>query len=1124
MKHFFYILKNQQGSLAGILVAVGFLGVSTAGLLQYMTSTSNMIQGKISQDEVALDIHSTVIQNMRSLLIESKVNQNGKEGQRSVYGACSFVAPVMKRHGVAQVQFKFPSLSSTLTGLKKQSFSTQRWQNFFSLSDYTLLTNTKPCQKIDPQFKSHYFSKCFQYTGQSAQTGDQVYFIARIVPKKFPNFAKIDLSKSSTLDVKKVIFELQVLVSIVNTDLSADSTSAQQKVRSSQYVVLMWGSDITECHAQTRNGEWAVVQFSGTGTGRISRDKLVINHSEFKPPKKCSEVQFTELSQDVIMGGQYSANKRNSIEADYSKNARIACQKRVYRCPNERSQNTDYINDIPFFAGIYNDNGGALRLNKLQMTVVNKSGKEIDSTNNGQLDKFNITAVNEAGGSRFSVNQVLSSPQNLNVGANRFNFSLQQAQTSNALSNLCTQVCDNKASYYPLLSMSFTKPPSAGCSYSKDYSQGDKKDQYRFRCKVCHSKMCYTGGLGAFGPLETQSGGFQGLKDEPLDGTFPECALKKTNLNYRPPTVYSGAGNCVALKVNKKEDLKNFASAKYSFQNCSSSLPVLCFAHGHYLPAITISSSGQWRLFEGRFNSAERACYEMGRERVSKDSLASFLAGFKNPATGKAPSDMLNLVNALNIPARGNYFYYVNNATRGLFITPTYNVKVTPLLVSPQSSSLQEYGPYNSYIKQVLKRGKMWTATKKDADSWIIGAIPRADIATSAVSVYMQKGSVQPGSVVVPRPLVLKDRSSITSSTATNTGFVLTHNIRYKGVFEKSIKAYTKHRALCRKGLGRFVLTNSVKLSQAPKACRDKGAWFVPPISSLEWVKALSLVNQNDEMYPFPNPGGQAGFSHHCGFGRSLNCVHKSVPSPKVWVALDKGERVKLHGSKFPKQSASSPCTRRSLFTMDNFSVEKFCKNKALYSGVIDYYGKADNISELDLQNWNWRNEKYRKYRKACVSNSKTAQSYILSMVPGDRSCPSGKRAMTEKTLKTQIKSLVFMSEWVKKESNWKNYKFVISETLQKRIKRARCKGDCETRRKRCAKRCCRDRFYTCRNSCRDNPATPYINERRDCIRACRAANTRCISHPPHSISPCIAECNNRKNTCTNRCDERFPL
>ena len=101
---------------------------------------------------------------------------------------------------------------------------------------------------------------------------------------------------------------------------------------------------------------------------------------------------------------------------------------------------------------------------------------------------------------------------------------------------------------------------------------------------------------------------------------------KKTTTSYDLPSISSGTGDCVAMAATDLDSFKNFSSAQYSFQSCSTSLPVLCFAYGHYLPAMTISSPGSDpSIVTSNFEGAQEACYKMGRELIEKTRAGQLL-------------------------------------------------------------------------------------------------------------------------------------------------------------------------------------------------------------------------------------------------------------------------------------------------------------------------------------------------------------------------------------------------------------------------------------------------------------------------------------------------------------------
>ena len=154
------------------------------------------------------------------------------------------------------------------------SFSQSRWQAFFDQSEYKIASDDN-CQSMGSEFatfSSGYFGRCFKYIGKQSEAVNEIYILARIVPKTFPAFDEINLNVNNELDVKLVTFELQTIVGIKVGEQGEQTALAK-------YYSMAWSNEIVECEVQVR-GKWINVQFSGTGTGRLS-DRLVVNHPFF---------------------------------------------------------------------------------------------------------------------------------------------------------------------------------------------------------------------------------------------------------------------------------------------------------------------------------------------------------------------------------------------------------------------------------------------------------------------------------------------------------------------------------------------------------------------------------------------------------------------------------------------------------------------------------------------------------------------------------------------------------------------------------------------------------------------------------------------------------------------------
>ena len=962
-------LKSQKGSIISILVSIGVLGASSAALVRYMSGSVNVLHTEVAKNEQALDIHSKVINNLNRLLAESAIDKSGERQTYNRWGICSLLQPVNKSHGVSAMSLKISSNLPTQAG--QETFSKERWEFFFDKSEYSLLSDDRPCNAMDSSFQSGYFSRCFQYKG-AMDIGGDVYVIARIVPKKIPVFSAINLSPGETLDVKSIIFELQTMVGVQNVNNEIRS--------SSRYYSMIWSTDTKECHVQV-DGQWTAVQFAGTGVGRLS-NRLVINNALYGPNVQCeSNIQFGEIRPNVIRSGHILEN--GSIAADHKKNARVSCKKKVYRCPGESGEDSDYIDLIEFSTSVFNDSGSMLQLNSVDFTVVDEASNEVDSSQDGKLNTLNMDV--RTGGRTFLANTDLSSlvpiPA-INTGSQRILFQLRD-KAPGSLADLCDNVCSGSR-YYPAMTMNFTNLSSSDCDYSNVYSE----EENRFRCTVCHSKMCLKVGLGTFGSISTEDN-IQGLTDEPLDGHIPECALKKTSTKYALPDVSDGTGNCVTLSVTGVDSFKKFVGAKYNFKNCDSSLPVLCFAFGHYLPAMVPRQNSAPTVFTGSFSSAQSACYRMGREIITRKNLAEFFKSYWPEIAGIPNASVID-----NLPGDSTVFDYINNAARGIFIVPSYNVSVI--------SDWLNKGPNSHLEKLISKYKEIWVAVEKDGGNQLIGSIPEATVADSPFAVFFRKE-------LPSRPVLLTDTADI-SRTGSDT--VLINNIRYKGVYNVSAGKSLRP-ALCKKQAGNLVLSENTSLSKAPDACRKKAAVFHPPLTSMEWVKALTMLNPNDEMYPFPNPGDLSAEDYQPSL---------SIPSPTAWVALSRkniGSTAKdwrLSTVYFPENSV--------------FRTESI-PNKSDYIGLINYQGVPVRLSELHkfVGGGLWSGFK-NSIHKACITTQSNGQVTILPPVSKSSSCGSKNQEVTKDILKNYLKSILFASQWVKR--NQSGFYLIDSDLFEK--------------------------------------------------------------------------------------------
>ena len=674
----------------------------------------------------------------------------------------------------------------------------------------------------------------------------------------------------------------------------------------------------------------------------------------------------------------------------------------------------------------------------------------------------------------------------IKVGQSFYRFTVKD-KSAGSLKAFCDEVCTSGSEIFPSLTFKLKKSKGATCtSYTSDY---EGEDKYRFRCIACHSKICSKYGLGTFGPLYDDDGA-QGLVDEPLDGTIPECSLPANNSGgkYDLPSIAQSAEKCVALtNITGMDSFKNFKTGaqNYKYLSCTSRLPVLCFSSGHYMPAMEFSSSQPTKgpsLFKGQFSEAQSACYKMGREILKKQSLAQFFKQFWSIKDPEA-----TIITHIGLPVlTGNtaYFDYVNNATRGIFVAPTYDIQAL--------SRVLKEGFFKKFLD--AKQNKMWVAMSKDKGGQLIGSIPLAEIASSNAAVFRRKEHPY-------KPTLLRNTNTLSSS---GKDTVLTHNIQYKGVYNVNGSSGAR-KALCRKGPGDFVLTGASSLKNAPAQCQALSAHFVPPLSSLEWVKAMTLLNKNDTNYPFPNPGD---LKDNTNYIKTL-----SVPAPSVYVALTKQEGNGENTGDWRLNKTAYFDEASSLFFTEDIPDPG---NE--YVGLIDYKGlpvmeisgKKINSDMSFLASVNINST---GFKKVCITKDTSTQQVTgLSTVDISQSCGQGTEQLKESDLKVYLKSVRFMSLWVQEN---KSGEFIVGDHILEAITQAKnkkCKNECKGKqaafKAQCISKLTKTKTVTVCNDVTD-PVTKITTQ------VCHDT-TVTVPPSPQKVQACLVQA---CGDCTGKCD-----
>jgi len=710
---------------------------------------------------------------------------------------------------------------------------------------------------------------------------------------------------------------------------------------------IMWASDVSECHINAKDNKLSVVYLGASGMLSPS-DRFVLN--ALPPnDETCNEVSLGDINKDLVQAGTINdlslrsvsaynvrlactKNKFTCREEALKKMGKNVFQRYLRRNIRNRMYKNDYDN-MKFSISYLNSSVDPVPVTSMNFTLKNANGEEIDDINNDVLDGSGSVKFSwNRAGNQYSVNGNRDISDTLPRSSNTLQVS------ASGMDLFCDRICgqykpgDSSTYVYPEVSIKKNKT----CTFSKDYS---KSESNRVHCTVCHTKACHSFGLGTFGPLRNEKISTQsqqantqntednvvfGLADEALDSIMPECRAKhaygknKTYVNsyqvddgqgskkafkyyLREPLAvgYSpnNTGDCVYMKISSGGDreeylnnFKNFSQNQYRFGNCNDKLPVLCFVNGHYLPAMERSMdnpNAPLKIVKSTFQDAQKTCYKMGKETgyyynlyialtssygVSPNMFNQLnsIPGFTNftPTTPITPSPGLNIdITTIDIDENSTAKYtFINNASRGMFLSPPY---VAKKLSDLAINRLKE-------IKTQLG-SKIWVAMEKDSDGMVLSSVPWAPVATEGVSLFYNKKSKKLQFVVARNKDIGNSRY-----------FALTHNIHWKGVIPKHEQS--KLHFICQKYKhkeGTFFISKGIgQLSEGHRICHREKGLFMPPHSSLDWVKLMLELSPNDPEYSFPNPITDDSENNQM-------IVTKEIPIPKMaWVAFQLKEGI----------------------------------------------------------------------------------------------------------------------------------------------------------------------------------------------------------------------------------------
>lgn len=1074
-KSVFFFWKKQKGStLLSTLISVALLGISSAGLFQYMQNFQSTTDETVKRINVDPLLRVMVINNMRSLLVEKTMMSDGSKATQSRYGICSLLHQPRLSHGVENLKISFQN---------KTSFSLPRWKVFFPLSEWKHVSASH-CKKIDKGFSDGDFSRCFKYVKKTEQSSDIVYVIAEIVPRKFPSLQKVDLHSSDTYDPKQLVFQLKTAVSIFSfkedevSDQGQDPNDPDRRGKSTSYVSyqsdIVWANAVGECHIQARDGNWTVVSLSATGLGSDFKNRVVNNL--IYTDDTCEKITLFDINDDVVQAGSVNDLAISSV---VPLNARVACTKNKFSCRQKvktEALDPDTYDPLQFSFNILNESYSFVPIKRFNVTLEKSDNTEVDGNNDGELDSVDISFYyNDAQSIVYKGNTDID----YNIPRGSGNIEVV-AEHSNVLASYCHDICqnynvkDSSTFVYPALNIYEQKVDNQGCEFSRDYSSSGKN---RVQCIVCHTKSCHRYGLGTFGPLENEIRTIKvqnmpptqktvyGMSDEPLDGQVPECVIEnsyETNGVRELPANVSGSGDntvsgctAMAMRVNSTDSFKNLNTNAYDATSCNTPLPVLCFTNGHYLPALKVNTSNlnaPYEVVVVPFEEAEEACFNIGREIGSYRDLAILLAYAYRAEYGNyyAERSLLTIGQLPSLldgslPSFADFntlidgddsvkFNFINNASRGLFLAPSsYSLSYFRLTEKIRNTIIVALNAYN----------KIWTAMEWDAEGLVVASPPWALKAKDESLALFSDKRKEKGH----RLVLLKDTNNYNTDSRY---FALTYNLRWKGLVPQS--AGTVLPFICKNNTTDrfFITTGRGVLSAGVAKCNLEGGLFVPPESGLDWSKLMLDLNPNDDHYPFPDPALKASDVVSNSF------LHrKSLSSPKAWVAIQKitgtqvadkigprAHELQLYTGHFSTSSVFLEDTKNDMISAI-FDAERFTdsnlRNKytadpvavITTSGLIPNSGgnaflrrgfrlisEAFNLDAIDVDNApSTPHLSLSGYKKVCVDKSERNEYIPVNIQDLGSSCPSGSVTMDiSPTNSVQFKptSYKYMSYWLK--------------------------------------------------------------------------------------------------------------
>jgi len=186
MKTKHQIFFSRKGSIVTSLIALGVITTSTIGFFQYM----NQFQANIISTEQAGGqpiLMNTILNNMKSLLIENNIDENGIITAQNIHGICSLIKPVSGTRTNEELLIGFSDIKKD----PGKNWILERWKVFFPSTEWEIIEDGIECKNIFneniPSVNENEgsFKRCLKNIPTDSNNVHAAFAIAEIVPEKF---------------------------------------------------------------------------------------------------------------------------------------------------------------------------------------------------------------------------------------------------------------------------------------------------------------------------------------------------------------------------------------------------------------------------------------------------------------------------------------------------------------------------------------------------------------------------------------------------------------------------------------------------------------------------------------------------------------------------------------------------------------------------------------------------------------------------------------------------------------------------------------------------------------------------------------------------------------------------